>query len=131
MQIVLWNFGIGTADLTHERMARVQNPNRGPSSRSGFWANNRSSNNHRRHGASRADQFSNMTVPELKGELKKRSLPVGGRKEELISRLREHANETVDTGATPASIMYDKKQMAMANESPCMDERYFKVYSSE
>lgn len=109
MQIVLRNFGIGTADLTHERIARVQNPNRGSSSRSGFWFNNRSRNDHRRHGASRADQFSNMTVPELKGELKKRSLPVGGKKEALISRLREHANEPVDTGATPAASMYEKK----------------------
>eukprot|EP00127_Corallochytrium_limacisporum_P006442 Clim_evm32s227 gene=Clim_evmTU32s227 len=61
--------------------------------------------------------FSSYKVTELKQILKARSLPVSGRKDELIDRLREHVSAQVDRGASKQSEDRQEQEDAGADQS--------------
>ena len=68
----------------------------------------------------KTSQFSDMIVKELKGACRQRDLQVGGRKSELLERLKNYVLEQVTTMATAGSPDEDELDMDITDEDLVM-----------
>merc|ERR1711990_1273620 len=61
--------------------------------------------------------FSSKTVAKLKAECKSRSLPVSGKKQELIDRLDEYMREHASAEITEDDLLQDEPDVSIGEES--------------
>ena len=68
------------------------------------------------------ESFSNLTVTELKVKLRGLSLPVGGRKQELIDRLNSHYGSCTTAAAAAAASKSSSESTAKEDEAATLTE---------